>query len=111
VRLTRRHPGPIQLTDDEGRVRVVLAMPSLGDLLELVMAQPRLYGIADPAVAERLLELLQELSWCDSHGRYRAEILEQVARMRYAMDAETYAPADRHRLLLLAQKTETTHPS
>ncbi|WP_346926871.1 DUF2254 domain-containing protein [uncultured Arthrobacter sp.] len=110
-RLTRRHPGPIQLTDEAGRVRVVLAMPTLGDLLELVMAQPRLYGIADPAVAERLLELLQELSWCDSHGRYRAEILEQVARMRFAMDTASYAPADRQRLLRLAQNTETMHPA
>lgn len=110
-RLTHRHPGPIQITDDAGRVRVVLAMPSLGDLLELVMAQPRLYGIADPAVAERLLDLLQELSWSDSHGRYRAEILEQVARMRYAMNTAAYAPADRQRLLRLAQKTETTLPA
>ncbi|WP_226761434.1 DUF2254 domain-containing protein [Arthrobacter sp. SO3] len=109
-RLTNRHPGPLQLTDDEGRVRVVLAMPALGDLLELVMAQPRLYGIADPAVAERLLELLQELSWCDSEGRYRAEILEQVARMREALNTGTYAPADRQRLLALAQRTETMHP-
>ena len=42
--LTHRRPGPLQLTDDEGVLRVILAMPSFGDLLELVMAQPRLYG-------------------------------------------------------------------
>ena len=110
-RLTQRQPGPIRLADDEGRVRVVLAMPSLGDLLELAMAQPRLYGISDPAVAERLLGLLQELSWCDSHERYREEILKQVDRMRDAVNTGTYTPADRQRLLGLAQKTETTLPA
>ena len=108
--LTHRHPGPIQLTDDEGIPRVILAMPSLGDLLELVMAQPRLYGIADPAVAERLFELLQDLSWCDSDGRFRREILDQVDRMREAVNAGTYPSADRQRLLALAQGLDGQPP-
>jgi hypothetical protein len=70
------------------------------------MAQPRLYGKADPAVAERLLELLQDLSWCDSDGRYRKEILDQVNRMREAVSAGTYPPADRQRLLALARRLD-----
>ena len=53
-RLTQRHPGPIQLTDDEGVRTGRPGHAFAGDLLELVMAQPRLYGMADPAVAERL---------------------------------------------------------
>ena len=31
--------------------------------------------------------------------------------MRYAMNTATYAPADRQRLLRLAEKTETTLPA
>lgn len=109
-RLTQRHPGPIQLTDDEGIRRVTMAMPSLGDLLELVMAQPRLYGVADPAVAERLFELLQDLSCCDREGRFRTEILEQVDRMREAVNTGTYASADLQRLLALAHALDGEPP-
>lgn len=51
------------LRDDQDRVRVILARPSLADLLDLVMSQPRRYGAADPAVLTRLFELLRELAW------------------------------------------------
>ncbi|HEX9228968.1 MAG TPA: hypothetical protein VF885_20395, partial [Arthrobacter sp.] len=81
-----------------------------GDLLELVMAQPRLYGVADPAVAERLFELLQDLSCCDREGRFRTEILEQVDRMREAVNTGTYASADLQRLLALAHALDGEPP-
>ena len=107
-RLAERNPGPEQLTDDEGRVRVVLALPTFKDLLDMAMNQPRLYGAADPDVAGRLLALLQELSWCDRNGRYRTEILEHRGRMRAAVGAGKYSPAERQHLLDLADAVGST---
>jgi uncharacterized membrane protein len=51
------------MRDDAGRVRVLMARPSLADLLDLVMSQPRRYGAADPEVLARLFQLLRELAW------------------------------------------------
>ena len=76
-RLAGRNPGPEHVTDDDGRVRVVLSLPTLRDLLDMAMNQPRQYGAADAAVADRLLGLLHELAWCDRKGRYRTEILDR----------------------------------
>nr|WP_255482145.1 DUF2254 family protein [Pseudarthrobacter sp. NBSH8] len=47
-RLAGRSPGPEHLTDDAGRVRVVVSLPELHDLLDMAMNQPRQYGAADP---------------------------------------------------------------
>lgn len=106
-RLADRNPGPEHLHDDEGRVRVVLSMPRLGDLLDLALAQPRLYGATDPAVIERLLLLLQELTWCDRQRTYRTEIEEQLSPMREAIEASSYPAAERRRLLELVQAIKT----
>lgn len=106
-RLAGRNPGPKHLFDSEGRVRVVLAMPGLEDLLDIAMTQPRLYGAGDPAVAERLLHLLEELAWCDPDRRYFSAIQEQRGRMREAITAGSYTPAERRHLLDL---TGTTGP-
>jgi hypothetical protein len=42
-RLAERNPGPEHLTDDDGRIRVVLSLPTLRDLLNIAMDQPRKY--------------------------------------------------------------------
>jgi len=110
-RLVARNPGPEHLTDDDGRVRVVLALPTFKDFLDMAMNQPRLYGAADPDVAARLLELLQELSWCDRNGQYRREILEHRGRMRADISAGKYSPAERQHLLDLADNVGSTRPS
>ncbi|TDL38880.1 DUF2254 domain-containing protein [Arthrobacter nitrophenolicus] len=98
-RLAQRTMGPEHLRDKDGEVRVVLALPVLGDLLDLAMNQPRQYGAADPVVARRLLGLLHELSWCDRNGRHRAEIMEHLGRMRNAIGAADHSPAERKNLL------------
>ena len=98
-RLAGRNPCPKHLTDDAGRVRVVLSLPALGDLLDLAMNQPRHYGATDPAVAARLLALLQELASCDREGRYRTEILDHLGRMRNAIGAADYSVPERTMLL------------
>ena len=107
-RLAERNPGPEHLTDDEGQVRVVLALPTFKDFLDLAMNQPRLYGAADPDVAARLLRLLQEISWCDRNGQYRREILEHRGRMRADISAGKYSPAERQHLLDLAAAVGST---
>ncbi|TLM84714.1 DUF2254 domain-containing protein [Pseudarthrobacter sp. NamE5] len=98
-RLVGRNPGPEHLTDNDGHVRVVLSLPRLRDLLDLAVNQPRHYGTDDPVVAGRLLGLLQELTWCDRKGQYRADILEHLDRMRDAITAADYSPRERGNLL------------
>ena len=78
---------------------MVLSLPALGDLLDLAMNQPRHYGATDPAVAARLLALLQELASCDREGRYRTEILDHLGRMRNAIGAADYSVPERTMLL------------
>jgi uncharacterized membrane protein len=90
-RLADKNPGAEHLTDDDGRIRVVLSLPTLRDLLDMAMDQPRKYGAADPAVADRLLGLLHELAWCDPKGQYREEILEHLEQMRIAILAAGYS--------------------
>ncbi|WP_350002716.1 DUF2254 domain-containing protein [Pseudarthrobacter sp. WHRI 8279] len=100
--LAERDPGPEQMVDDDGRVRVVLSLPGLPELLSVAMDQPRHYGAADPAVAARLLRLLQELAWCDRKGRYRAEIADHLGRMRNAIGSARYSTPERKTLMDLA---------
>lgn len=98
-RLAERNPGPEHLTDDDGRIRVVLSLPTLQDLLDMAMDQPRKYGAADPAVASRLLGLLHELAWCDRKSHYRPEILDQLEQMRIAILAADYSDPQLRNLL------------
>ena len=108
-RLAERNPGPEHLTDGNGRVRVVVALPELKDLLDMAMNQPRQYGAADPAVAGRLIGLLQELTWCDREGHYRTEILDHLGRMRDAVGAANYSLAERRSLLEQADSVNLLH--
>jgi uncharacterized membrane protein len=107
--LAERDPGPEQLEDDDGRVRVVLSLPGLREFLSLAMDQPRHYGAADPAVAARLLQLLQELAWCDRKGRCRAEIADHLGRMRNAIGSARYSTPERKTLMDLADSIRAEH--
>jgi len=70
--LAGRELGPRTLRDGDGRTRVVLARPTLADLVDLAIAQPRRYGAADPAVLARIIVLLRELAWCVPPGQHAA---------------------------------------
>jgi uncharacterized membrane protein len=107
-RLVDRNPGPEHLTDDDGRIRVVLSLPTLRDLLEMAMDQPRTYGAADPAVADRLLGLLHELAWCDRKGQYREEVLDHLDQMRIAILAADYSDPQLRSLLKKADSRGLT---
>ena len=108
-RLARRNLGAEHLTDRDGRVLVVITLPDLSDLLDLAMNQIRHYGAADPAVAERLLNLLEELTWCDRQGRHRGSLLDHLCRLRDAIDAADYSLAERRRLLDQLTALEAVH--
>lgn len=56
-----RDPGPARLSRDDV-VRVELARPGFVELLDSSFTQPRRYGGADPQVAIRLFQLLEERS-------------------------------------------------
>ena len=109
-RLAERNPGPEHLTDDEGRIRVVLSLPTLRDLLDMAMDQPRKYGAPDPIVADRLLGLLHELAWCDRKGRYREEILDHLEQMRVAILAVDYPEPQLRSLLKKADSQGLVQP-
>jgi uncharacterized membrane protein len=108
--LAARTPGPRHVADEAGRVRVVVVLPVLGEFLDLCLDQPRTYGAGDPAVAERLLSLLQELAWCDQERSYDKEIQEHLARIRDAISAAEQPPAQRRHLLGLAETVGRTPP-
>lgn len=108
--LAQRNLGPEYLIDVTGNIRVVLSLPGMGELLGMAMNQPRQYGAADPAVATRLLALLQELSWCDRNGMHRVEILEHRDRMLETIADGNYLAKERKQLLDLANAVGATAP-
>lgn len=106
--LVDRNPGPRMMTDnddDDGRVRVVLALPDIEELLDLAVSQPRLYGAKDPMVAARLIELLREVAWCDKDRRYREALALQLEQLRSAIEAAPLEQAERTRLVRAANET------
>ena len=97
--LAGRELGPRALHDDDGRARVVLARPTLADLVDLAIAQPRRYGATDPAVLTRIGVLLRELAWCVPPGQH-AVVVDQLARLRATAAAQDF---DDHERLQLAE--------
>jgi len=84
--------------DDDDRVRrglrVLVARPSVSDLLDLAVAQPRRYGAADPSVLSALYELLRALAWCARAGTPQtAEALTAVGDQLARLDATAASAA------------------
>lgn len=100
-RVVELSPGTKCLCDDQDVVRVILSMPDMADLLDLALAQPRLYGMGDFAVAKRLLSVLEEVSWCDRTGLYHAEIRAQAQKMGMAVETGSHLPEERTALMAL----------
>jgi len=101
--------GPKGLRDDDGDedsghgdgddgerrgLRVLVARPSVSDLLDLAVAQPRRYGAADPSVLSALYELLRALAWCARAGTPQtAEALTAVGDQLARLDATAASAA------------------
>jgi len=101
-----RDLGPRLLRDERERVCVIVHRPTFAHYLDLVIAQPRLYGIADPAVTARLLRLLQEVAWNGEPPAVRAAVRDQLARMRESMVRQEWIEADRASLNALAAEVD-----
>jgi len=98
--------GPRLLHDDEKRVRVALARPSLPDLLELTLTQPRRYGKTDPFVLGRLLMLLRELGWVVQDPVQRRAVTQQLDRLRATVHEQDFDRTEIERLDALAELVE-----
>ena len=89
--------GPVVLADEKQTARVVLARPTLAQLLDLAMTQPRRYGATDPDVAGRLYQLLTEVSW-HVDGENRRAVSEQLGRLEATTAEQDFDDEVRHDL-------------
>ena len=95
--------GPVVLADDERRPRVVLDRPDLADLVELVVAQPRAYGAADPQVLARLYTLLADLAEHVGDDD-RAVVLDQLRRLDTTVARQDLDDVESDRLAALSRE-------
>lgn len=96
--LACRDLGPRLLRDDHHRVRVVLRRPTLADLLETAVTQPRRYGASDPVVLQRLAALLREVAWCTTEPDHRLAIELQLDRLRATIAGADFDSVELERL-------------
>jgi len=87
--------GPRGLHDEPAhRLRVVVARPSIADLLDLAVTQPRRYGAADPSVLAALYALLRALAWCAREGAPDgASVLDAVREQLSRLSSSARASA------------------
>ena len=109
-RAAGRNAGNQHFADEDGQLRVIQTQPTLEALLDISLTQPTHYGVADPMVAKRLLQLLQELSWCDKEGRYGMEIAAHLSRLREAINTGSLPEHERSKLLVFANTLASPSP-
>lgn len=97
--LGREDRGHRLMRGDDGRIRVFLKRRTFATLLELVVSQICTYGIDDPRVARRLVQLLADIEQTDGSARHGMAIREQRQRVVRAVAGSTLDPIDRHSLL------------
>ncbi len=96
--LTGARLGDRTLTDDDGRVRLILHRPDLPELLDLAIAQPRRYGAADPAVLSSVLVLLREMAWTARSSTAQRAIEDQIERVRGTAQTQGFDDFERQSL-------------
>ena len=101
--LAGRDLAPRVLRDEDDRVRVVLHRPTLADLVDLAVAQPRRYGAADASVLTRLFVLLRELAWCVAPDQHQV-ITGQLARLQATAAGQDFDDHENRQLAELAQQ-------
>lgn len=104
--LAAADPRPRVRSDEQGTVRVVLATPTLADLLDLAISQPRRYGAGDPAVLARLITLLSELAWSSPRPEHRRAVAQQLERLRRTVAEQHFDDVERADLAALASSVE-----
>lgn len=86
AQLAHRSLQPRALRDDDGRVRVLVPLPTFGELLEQALGPLRTYGSSDPRVLIRALEVLRDVGWVAPDGRCRDAVREQIDLLLRAAD-------------------------
>lgn len=89
---------PLVLRDEDDAARVVIARPSLAELLDTVCVPTMLYGGADPAVVSRVLTLLREVGWMSKSPEHRAAVAGQLARVERDIAGRQFDPVESERL-------------
>lgn len=97
--VARNDPGPSIRTDDQGRARVIAQRRTFAMLLELVVSQICTYGMDDPRVAGRLVQLLGDVRRNDPSGSHEPAIGEQTERVVRALQASELDPVDQRKLI------------
>lgn len=87
--LTRLPLGDELIRQENGTVRVVVRRPPFGELLTLAVDQPRRYGAGEPQVAERLFQLLDEVSWTAHEPGQRSVLRAELDRLWSAVQGQS----------------------
>ncbi|KRF04022.1 hypothetical protein ASH00_15330 [Arthrobacter sp. Soil782] len=96
--LAREDSGHRMMTDSEGHVRVTIRRRTLSMLLELVVSQICTYGMDDPRVARRLVDLMDETE-LNASGRHGEIFGQQRQRIARALSGSGLDPVDQQELL------------
>lgn len=94
----QRRLGANVVCSEDDVVRLVIRRPDLSQLLDIAIAQPRLYGAEDPLVLERLFTLLRDLAWRADRPEHQEAIRDQLELLRRAVTEQNFEPAKRERL-------------
>lgn len=97
--LAREDHGHRIVADSSGRIRVFLHRRTFAMLLDLVVSQICTYGMDDPRVARRVVQLVAEVARADTSNRHDRAIHEQRQRVIRAISGSTLDPVDRQNLL------------
>ena len=104
--MAARDLGPRHLSDDNDTVRVTLQRPTLADLLDGAIVQPRRYGGSDPQVVGRLFSLLAEVAW--RAGPDAADIVRgQLERLQRTVAAHDFDAIELARFRDLSHRVES----
>lgn len=93
----------VVLRDADDKVRVVLRRAGFAEILDVAIAQPRLYGASDPQVMARLFRLLEEVAW---HVRDYLPIGDQLRRLRTSLGQSNFQDPELHDMELAAVRVE-----
>lgn len=96
--LAREDQGHRMMTDGQGHLRVTIRRRTFAMLLELVVSQVCTYGMDDPRVARRLVDLIAETEHNDS-GRHGDVFHQQRQRIARALSGSQLDPVDQQGLL------------
>jgi uncharacterized membrane protein len=104
ARLAHRPLQPRALRDDDGRVRVIVPLPTFGELLEQALGPLRTYGSSDPRVLIRAMEVLRDVGWVAPDGPRRDAVREQIELLLRAADDGLPQERDRARIRAAADR-------